>query len=206
MKKIALFLFLFIFLAVLYQIEGIQQMDNAIVKGAEDFRTEPFNFFFLAVSDIGSIKVEFPIMIFTSIILLLFRKFLPAIFLWGTFYSIRFINDELKDLFHRERPSFDALIDAAHYSFPSGHAMNSTAFYGFLCYLVLSFTSSKQRSRKWWIAITVILIGLIGMSRIYLGVHYLIDVLAGFSAGMVWLLVIIKGYEMIKSTKLDYLR
>ncbi|MFY0758313.1 phosphatase PAP2 family protein [Metabacillus dongyingensis] len=206
MKKIALFLFLFIFLAVLYQMEGIQQVDNAVVKGAEDFRTVPFNFFFLAVSDIGSIKVEFPIMIFASIVLLLFRKFLPAIFLWGTFYSIRFINDELKDLFQRERPSFDALIDAAHYSFPSGHAMNSTAFYGFLCYLVLSFTSSKQRSRKWWIGITVILIGLIGMSRIYLGVHYLVDVLAGFSAGMFWLLVIIKVYEMIKSTKLDYLR
>jgi undecaprenyl-diphosphatase len=151
MKKIALFLFLFIFLAALYQMEGIQQMDNAVVKGAEDFRTEHFNFFFLAVSDIGSIKVEFPIMIFASIVLLFFRKFLPAIFLWGTFYSIRFINDELKDLFQRERPSFDALVDAAHYSFPSGHAMNSTAFYGFLCYLVLSFTSSKQRS---WACIT----------------------------------------------------
>ncbi|MDR0137728.1 phosphatase PAP2 family protein [Metabacillus idriensis] len=205
MKNIGLFLFLFIFFAVLYRMDGAQMLDNTVVRGAEEFRNDAFTSFFIAVSDIGSIKVEYPLMIIASIFLLFFRKFLPVFFLWGTFYSIRFINVELKDFFHRERPSFDAVIHAAHYSFPSGHAMNSTAFYGFLCYLIIKGTSAKDRKRKWWISMTAVLVGLIGTSRIYLGVHYLFDILAGFSAGMVWLLILIKMYETINA-KIDKTR
>ncbi|MGG4490544.1 phosphatase PAP2 family protein [Metabacillus idriensis] len=199
MKNIALFLFLFLFFAVLYRIDGVQMLDNSVVRGAEEFRTEAFTALFITISDIGSIKVEYPLMIIASVFLLFFRKFLPVIFLWGTFYSTRFINIELKDFFHRERPSFDAVIHAAHYSFPSGHAMNSTAFYGFLCYIILEGTSLNERKSKWLISMTAILVGVIGTSRIYLGVHYLIDILAGFSAGMVWLLILIKMYEIINA-------
>ncbi|TDL82960.1 phosphatase PAP2 family protein [Peribacillus frigoritolerans] len=205
MKNIALFLFLFLFFAVLYRMDVVQMLDNSVVRGAEVFRNDEFTSFFITVSDIGSIKVIYPLMIIASIFLLFFRKFLSVFFLWGTFYSIRFINVELKDFFQRERPSFDAVIHAAHYSFPSGHAMNSTAFYGFLCYLILEGTSAKDHKRKWWISMTAILVGLIGTSRIYLGVHYLFDILAGFSAGMVWLLILIKMYETINS-KIDKTR
>jgi undecaprenyl-diphosphatase len=158
------------------------------------------------MSDIGSIKVQYPLLIFISIFLLLKRRILSILFLWITLYSIRFLNFELKEFFHRERPSFDAVIEAAHYSFPSGHSMNSAAVYGFICYLLIEFTGTSERRKKRWIAMSVLLICLIGTSRIYLGVHFLSDVLAGFSAGMAWLLILIKVYETIKSKIIDKTR
>lgn len=206
MKKIALYLFLFILFSLLYRLEQFQAIDNYAVKGMEGLRSEAFTQFFLFMSDIGSIKVVLPLLIFLSIILLFYNRILSIIFLWITFCSIRFLNFELKEFFHRERPSFDAVINAVHYSFPSGHSMNSAAVYGFICYLLIEVTGTNERRKKWYIGLTVLLIGLIGTSRIYLGVHYLLDVLAGFSAGMAWLLILIKVYEAIHSKIIDKTR
>ena len=96
----------------------------------------------------------------------------------------------LKIVFDRPRPA-DALVLETSASFPSGHATVAMAFYGFIIYLLL-----KQTSKK----INRILIGLcgaliitaIGFSRLYLGVHYLSDVLVGYLVGGLWLLIGIK--------------
>lgn len=206
MKKIALYLFLFVLFALMYRFEQIQQIDNYAVKGMEGLRSEAFTKFFLVMSEIGSIKVELPLLFFVSIILLFYGRILSKISLWFTLNSVRFLNFELKEFFHRERPSFDAVINAAHYSFPSGHSMNSAAVYGFICYLLIELNGTNERRKKWLIGMTILLIGLIGISRIYLGVHYLFDVLAGFSAGMAWLLILIKVYEGINSKIIDKTR
>ncbi|KEZ50445.1 phosphatase PAP2 family protein [Metabacillus indicus] len=198
MKKIAAFFLLFLLLACIYRIDGVQHAENFVVQKAETWRSEPATAVFLAVSDAGSIKAEYPVLLFATFLLLLNKKVLAPAFLWIAFYSARYLNTGLKDLFERERPSFHAVIDAAHYSFPSGHAMNSTVFYGFICYLLLANTSAAGRNKKkrFWAA--VCFIGLIGLSRVYLGVHYAIDVAAGFSAGIVLLLILIRLYEWMK--------
>lgn len=101
------------------------------------------------------------------------------------------INLIIKEIIKRPRPSVTRLVNESGYSFPSGHAMTSIAFYGFLIYLIY-----KRIQNKYWkwalIIVLCILIFLIGFSRIYLGVHYASDVISGFIAGAIYLIVFIK--------------
>lgn len=92
----------------------------------------------------------------------------------------------LKGLFDRERPSIPLLFHAKGLSFPSGHALMSVTFYGLLIYMI--FKSVKNPSLKWTlIGLLIILIMIIGMSRVYLRVHYATDVIAGYCIGFLWL-------------------
>ena len=103
----------------------------------------------------------------------------------------------LKAIFARPRPTLpDPLLILLSYSFPSGHAMGSMAFYGLVAYLVIRHV----RAWRWRVGVaiaTALLVLLIGFSRMYLGVHYLSDVLAGYAAGFVWLVVTITGVETV---------
>lgn len=106
------------------------------------------------------------------------------------------LNYVLKDLYHRNRPDEAAsLTFASGFSFPSGHSMGSMLFFGGLAY-VLYFTVPKHwAKRAASILFCVIAVSLIGGSRIYLGVHYLSDVIAGFVAGLCWIGICITGTE-----------
>ncbi|MGN7941875.1 phosphatase PAP2 family protein [Bacillus sp. 7586-K] len=180
---------LFLGLAFLYRYEFIYLIDVKITLLFETLRTTLLTNIFLFLSEVGSIKYMFPICIFFTILLLYKKRIISALFLFILLFSVRWINSELKELFSRERPHFDAVYKEAFYSFPSGHSMNSIAIYSFICYLFIQYIES-EKIRKFCIATTTILIGLIGMSRIYLGVHYLTDVLAGFCAGFSMFIVI----------------
>lgn len=101
------------------------------------------------------------------------------------------INLIIKEIIKRPRPSVTRLVNESGYSFPSGHAMTSIAFYGFLIYLIYKRIQNKYL--KWALIIVLcILIFLIGFSRIYLGVHYASDVISGFIAGAIYLIIFIK--------------
>jgi len=92
----------------------------------------------------------------------------------------------LKGLFDRERPSVPLLFHAKGLSFPSGHALMSVTFYGLLVYMV--FKGVKNPTLKWTlIGLLIILIMIIGGSRVYLRVHYATDVIAGYCIGFLWL-------------------
>lgn len=112
------------------------------------------------------------------------------------------LNFLLKNILQRPRPTEYRLIQESGYSFPSGHSMVSMAFYGFLIYLI--YKKVKNKKVKWsLICILSILIVAIGISRIYLGVHYTSDVLAGFLVAIFYLILytsviskyILKGEE-----------
>lgn len=100
------------------------------------------------------------------------------------------INALLKVIIQRPRPIFDALISEKDYSFPSGHSMDSMIFFLAIIYLTYHFTGSKHKT------ILVALLSffcvfMIGLSRVYLGVHYPSDILGGYLAGLLWFLVIL---------------
>jgi undecaprenyl-diphosphatase len=99
------------------------------------------------------------------------------------------LDNGLKLAFHRVRPEvfFGVLPDT--YSFPSGHALFNLCFYGGLAILLASRVRGAGLRIATWSAAALLVLG-IGLSRIYLGVHYPTDVLAGFLAGGAWLLVI----------------
>lgn len=95
------------------------------------------------------------------------------------------LNEAFKIFFQRERPDILRLVEAAGFSFPSGHSMVSASFYGLLAYMIYSNCGVKWKYLA--IALFSLLVFSIGISRIYLGVHFASDVLAGFSAGIAWL-------------------
>ena len=101
---------------------------------------------------------------------------------------VALLNQFLKFIFSRPRPFEWMLTEESGYSFPSGHAMVSSAFYGMLIYLIWQTKINK----KYKIILTIILsilIFLIGFSRIYLGVHYTSDVIAGFAISLGYLII-----------------
>lgn len=109
---------------------------------------------------------------------------------------ISILNLVLKVIVQRPRPNEFRLIDQSGYSFPSGHSMISMAFYGFIMYLI--YKEVKNKYLKWGlITFLGILIISIGISRIYLGVHYTSDVVAGFLISIAYLMVftnVVKKY------------
>ncbi len=108
------------------------------------------------------------------------------------------LNYVLKILFSRERPIDINLIVETGFSFPSGHAMISLGIYGFLIYLLLK-SNKNNLSKIMGICFLILLIFLIGISRIYLGVHYATDVIAGFIISTSYLLLFIRFiYPKIK--------
>lgn len=105
--------------------------------------------------------------------------------------SVTVLNLILKSILQRPRPNEYRIINETGYSFPSGHSMISMAFYGFIIYLM--YKNIKNKYLKWIsIILLSILILMIGFSRIYLGVHYVSDVLAGFLFSISYLIVYIK--------------
>lgn len=103
------------------------------------------------------------------------------------------LNYWLKELFARDRPAlWDRVVDVRYYSFPSGHAMVSVVMYGLIGYLL---AKTFPRWRVLIFILTISLIVAIGFSRLYLGVHWPTDIVAGYAAGMVWLIACIYSLD-----------
>ncbi|WP_420454534.1 phosphatase PAP2 family protein [Rubrivirga sp.] len=103
----------------------------------------------------------------------------------------------LKALFQRARPT-EQIIEATGYSFPSGHAFASTVFYGMMVYLVWRLTE-----RRWARVLAAVLgpvvVLAVGLSRVYLNVHYLSDVLAGWLSGAAWLVACLLVIDVVET-------
>jgi undecaprenyl-diphosphatase len=159
-------------------------LDSAVLSGLRGYASPALDVAAQVLSLFGS-EVVMVVLIFVAGLLALRRR-------WGAFVSLlvvtggaQLLNDVLKDLFQRTRPApVMGLIPAQQFSFPSGHAMVSAAFYLFLAYLAW-----RLFPRLWSAAVAVgliVLVLLIGLSRLYLGVHYFTDVVAGYVAGFIW--------------------
>lgn len=131
--------------------------------------------------------------ILAIIIYLVFRNVRIALRLTLALIVASLINLLLKGFIERPRPKGEHLVEVATYSFPSGHTVSSVVFYGFLIYIF--WRSNIKRSFK--ITLTVLLsmvILSIGLSRIYLGVHYTTDVIAGYLALTFFLMIFILAF------------
>lgn len=107
------------------------------------------------------------------------------------------INGGLKALFQRVRPLHDhGFIVEPGWSFPSGHAFGSIVFYGILAYVLLRLL--PPRFHRVVIAAAVLLVGVVGLSRVLLQVHYFSDVVAGYAAGAAWLVLCIGAAEHLR--------
>src|SRR5918996_209216 len=143
---------------------------------------------FAAVTTLGSTLVLALLAATAAAYLLRRERGRDAALVVVAFVGAQLLTWILKATFERPRPSFgDPVATAGWFSFPSGHALSSIALYGALAYLLTGAVRSR-RAQAAGFAGVALLVAAIGFSRLYLGVHYLTDVLAGYSAGLAWLL------------------
>ena len=157
------------------------------------------------ITQLGEREAVFIIGAVVTGIFLYRRRYIAILAFWlvmgGMGLSVRYG----KTFISRARPADVAYYEVVHYSFPSGHATTAFALYGLLAYfLYRHLNRSKYQKLCLWAAF--ILIVLVGFSRIYLGVHYLSDVLAGFLLGLLWTLVGVSLVEMLmyRNNKLPF--
>jgi membrane-associated phospholipid phosphatase len=153
-----------------------------------------------AVTTFGSTPVLALIVAAAAAYLVPRRRGREAALIVVTLVGAQLLTWILKAIFERPRPTFeDPVATASWFSFPSGHALSSIAVYGALAYVFVGgIHSSRSRAS---VACFALLVAVIGFSRLYLGVHYLTDVLAGYSAGLAWLLLAIGLLHASRRTK-----
>lgn len=189
---------LFITIAAYLDHPTLIQLDQNILHFFEQSRIASMNTFFKIITEAGSIKLLLPITLVLFMIFVFKRDYLEATMFILITLGGRWINFLAKEWFKRERPSVHQLVHAEGYSFPSGHALNAFILYMFILYLILNNKNiSRKRQRLSAIGL-IILVVIISMSRIYLGVHYLSDVIAGISLGGFLLILMIWMYEKVK--------
>ena len=154
--------------------------------------------FFLVVTALGSVEVLGLLGLIVTVIYGLCRRWLHVATWLAALAGGAVLNQLLKELFARPRPSFaDPLLSETSYSFPSGHAMLSLVVYGLMTYFAV-LALQTWRARTAVVFGAALLVILIGISRMYLGVHYFSDVVAGFAVGGLWLSTLITGMETIR--------
>lgn len=110
------------------------------------------------------------------------------------------LNRVLKNFFQRARPDLHRLIEVGGYSFPSGHAMSAMAVYGAIAFLLWRHISSRI-GRSLLIIFSAFVILMIGISRVYLGVHYPSDIIGGYFASGFWLATAIWFYQKYREKR-----
>lgn len=173
----------FIFLSILVITDNVKWFDNAIYSFIILFKCDFFTTIFKCITSLCSIEF---ILVFT-VLMLIFSKKRGKIFTFNIMFCV-IINQMTKHIFVRSRPIDINLITESGYSFPSGHSMASVAFYGYFIYEVLRSSMDKYK-KIIIVSLLVLIILLIGISRIYLGVHYASDVLAGFTLSTAYLII-----------------
>lgn len=163
--------------------------DNLIVNLLDQNRNLFWDKFFLAVTNLGSVYF----IVFSFLILAVFlfkkraKKATVAVFL--TLIGSGALIFIFKDFFSRERP-FGCSFEKDCFSFPSGHATIAFYFYGMLFNLSTRFIKMRKRYAFLLGGILSLLIFLIALSRVYLGYHFLTDILGGFLLGGIFLLLV----------------
>lgn len=163
----------------------MQVLDQNILDFFVNLRTEWLSFLMLVITYSGSYVLVGGLTCLTALSFFIHKhkfRILPLLIaVGGSAASVYF----LKHIFYRARPLTEALYLESSSSFPSGHATMAMALYGFIFWAVYKFDHHKIK--KIFLIFLGILIPLVGISRLYLGVHYLSDVLAGFAIGLFWL-------------------
>ncbi|OCT12276.1 phosphoesterase PA-phosphatase [Paenibacillus pectinilyticus] len=200
--KVTLFLILsivslvcFAVIAALLKGQQIARFDRSVIASVQGMERPWLTTVMKIFTFIGSTQV---VIVITLICLFLFYRYLHhrmelilfIILVAGT----GILNQVLKLIFQRERPSLHRLIEQAGYSFPSGHSMEAFAMYAALTFLLWRHIST-QKGRTAVIIGSILMILCIGISRIYLGVHYPSDVVAAYFASGFWFTICVWWFQ-----------
>ncbi|PAE56246.1 phosphatase PAP2 family protein [Bacillus licheniformis] len=170
----------FVIMAILIRIPAVQSFDVSVIQALESVRHPVLTAVFKALTELGSSGFMLPL----NLVLAVYKKAAASLYLYLLFFVERTANEALKGWIARERPAINPLVHEPSYSFPSGHSMNAASMYPFIAFLLLLCIPFFQKHSRAVYVWTGLLVGLIGISRMYLGVHYMTDVISGFSLGL----------------------
>lgn len=189
-----------LFIQLIYDIreQDIVSMDYSVNDWTNSIITPWLTEVMKFITMLGNISALIVVISLTIFLLLAGRRYGEAVFFAVAAVTTPILNVGLKSWLQRERPDFNRLIEVTGFSFPSGHAMGSCVIYGMIGWLLSRLVRSRPAKLAIW-TITFGVILMIGYSRIYLGVHYPSDIVAGLAAGVVWLLLCLLALKAIQA-------
>ena len=165
----------------------LKAIDNPIIHLLRGSITSGKTLFFSTVTKLGNTSTIIILTALISGLLYYYKEKVAALWIAINIILIQGVgNSLLKLIFNRERPSHEHLVYAGGKSFPSGHSMGSMLLYGSIILLLPKFIKNKTLCSICQALLGLVIL-LVGTSRIYVGVHYPTDVIAGFSIGLCWL-------------------
>jgi len=177
--------------------------DQQVTSYVISFRNPALTKYFVFITNVGDLYGYLIVIALTTLISFVIfkqKKYVGQIILVLALASVS--NMILKRFINRARPGIEHMVSVETLSYPSGHAMSAMAFYGFLIYLFYTFKMNKIL-KILAIIILAILILSIGISRIYLGVHFPSDIAGGYLAGLIWVFFCIMIFNLIKIFRRD---
>ena len=194
---------LFVELTETLKTETLATYDTAITDYVISYRTPSLTSYFKFMTYVGDVYGYLIVLVvFLLISLLVFKRWKYVVQATLILALATISNMVLKKFIDRARPGIEHLVSVETLSYPSGHAMSAMAFYGFLIFLVTKFNIQKVMKYVLIIALTVIILS-IGISRIYLGVHFPSDIAGGFIAGFIWVVFCVLVFDLIQLFRRD---
>ncbi len=191
------------FIGVVHDIATVSVFAEADVRVENllyAYRSVPVTAFFLWITMLGSWQVVASVLVGASIVLYTHKHERFIIPLWVTVFFSEVIGLISKNEFHRPRPEGVAVYVEQSFSFPSAHSIVAVSLYGFLMYIAMRY-AKKWRHKIYICFFGVAIIALIGLSRLYVGVHYVSDVWGGYLLGLLWLIIGISLSEWLSHFK-----
>lgn len=177
--------------------------DDLVSGAIISFRSLPLTAFFLFMTDMGDKVAYLVITVAIGVYFLLRHRSWKFIFQIVLVLGLSTLsNVAIKKVINRARPSGEHLVHVDTLSFPSGHSMSAMAFYGFLIYLVLQ-SGLNRFITSMIITFLLLIILSVGVSRIYLGVHFPSDVVAGYMGGLIWVTFCVIIFNVIDLRRLS---
>jgi membrane-associated phospholipid phosphatase len=162
---------------------GLEQIDFGVSQWFLHHHSSFGDWFFGEVTQLGERRALACTMLAALASLVVIRRYRSAVILLVVGLITPFLSAGTKDLIERDRPAMAAEIGVTGYSFPSGHCTGVAAIYGMFALILVR--SGERSTRRWlFLAPVGMLIFAVGVSRLYLGVHYPCDVIGGWSAGL----------------------
>ncbi len=165
-------------------------IDQSIYNFFYNFSSSQATVIFLIITFLASKEFIILMCLIFILISLIKRKYQTSFLIILNIVISLLLNQTFKAIIRRERPFELMIVNESGYSFPSGHSMTALIFYGYFIYL--TWESNLKKISKIFITIlNIILILLVGISRIYLGVHYPTDVIGAYFLGLFYLILYI---------------
>ncbi|MCU1539616.1 MAG: superfamily domain protein [Arthrobacter sp.] len=183
--------------------DGVAGFDHPVLDAAKSARSPALDLIITGYTDIGG-TVGMPVLaLITTVVLAVRRRsWTPAILITIAAAGSLLMTIAGKQLIGRTRPQLADAVPPYEYSasFPSGHSLNSVVIAGVVAYLVILRRKSR-RSRIWTAALAAAFAVTMGLSRVYLGHHWLTDVLAAWALGLAWLALVVTAHRLYLTSR-----